>query len=438
MPILFLITAISGFGQVSIPTAGVPVTQNFNTLALSGSANTWTDNTTISGWYSNRIVYLADAGTSTTGGLYSYGTAAASERALGGLSSGSASPIFGVRLVNNTGATISGLTLSFRGEQWRQTANAQILVFESQIGATALTTGTWLANTAFNFTALKTGTAGALDGNAAGNFSVINGTLTATVANGQEIWLRWSKTGTTSPGLSIDDISITANAAISSNADLSNLTLSSGALSPTFAAATTSYTASVANGVASITTTPTAADINSIITVNGSPVTSGNPSASIPLSVGTNTVTTIVTAQDAVTTKTYIVTVTRAAAGVPTLSVTSALADFGNVCINTTAGPNSFTFDGSNLDGSNINIAALNGFSYSETAGGTYTSTLSFSYTAPGFTGKIIYVKFNPTIVQSYNGDIGVSGGAATGILLPATGSGVNTDLQLLPAEVRQ
>ena len=309
LPILFLITAISGFGQVSIPTAGVPVTQNFNTLALSGSANTWTDNTTISGWYSNRIVYLADAGTSTTGGLYSYGTAAASERALGGLSSGSASPIFGVRLVNNTGATISGLTLSFRGEQWRQTANAQILVFESQIGATALTTGTWLANTAFNFTALKTGTAGALDGNAAGNFSVINGTLTATVANGQEIWLRWSKTGTTSPGLSIDDISITANAAISSNADLSNLTLSSGALSPTFAAATTSYTASVANGVASITTTPTAADINSIITVNGSPVTSGNPSASIPLSVGANTVTTIVTAQDAVTTKTYTVTV---------------------------------------------------------------------------------------------------------------------------------
>ena len=431
LPILFLITAISGFGQVSIPTAGVPVTQNFNTLALSGSANTWTDNTTISGWYSNRIVYLADAGTSTTGGLYSYGTAAASERALGGLSSGSASPIFGVRLVNNTGATISGLTLSFRGEQWRQTANAQILVFESQIGATALTTGTWLANTAFNFTALKTGTAGALDGNAAGNFSVINGTLTATVANGQEIWLRWSKTGTTSPGLSIDDISITANAAISSNADLSNLTLSSGALSPTFAAATTSYTASVANGVASITTTPTAADINSIITVNGSPVTSGNPSASIPLSVGANTVTTIVTAQDAVTTKTYTVTVTRAAAGVPTLSVTSALADFGNVCINTTAGPNSFTFDGSNLDGSNINIAALNGFSYSETAGGSYTSTLSFSYTAPGFTGKIIYIKFNPTLIQSYNGDIGVSGGAATGILVPATGSGVNTALTI-------
>ncbi len=220
-----------------------------------------------------------------------------------------------------------------------------------------------------------------------------------------------------------------SNAAISSNADLSNLTLSTGALSPAFTPATTSYTASVANGIASITTTPTAADINSTITVNGNPVTSGTPSASIPLNVGPNTITTIVTAQDAVTTKTYTVTVTRAAAGAATLSVTSALADFGGVCINSTAGPNSFTLDGTDLDGSNINIAALNGFSYSETAGGTYTATLSFSYTAPGFTGKVIYVQFNPTIVQSYNGNIVVSGGTAAAILVPATGSGINTAL---------
>ena len=431
LPLLFLIASISAVGQVSIPTAGVPVTQNFNTLALSGTTNTWTDNTTIAGWYSNRVVYLADAGTSTTGGLFSYGAAAASERALGGLSSGSASPIFGVRLVNNTGTTLSGITISFRGEQWRQTANAQVLVFESQVGATSLTTGTWVANTAFNFTALKTGTAGALDGNAAGNFSVVNGTLTASVANGQEIWLRWSKTGTTSPGLAIDDISITANAAVSSNANLSNLTLSTGVLSPAFAAATTSYTASVANAITSITTTPTAADANATITVNGTAVTSGTPSGSIALAVGPNVITTVVTAQDAVTTKTYTVTVSRAAAGAATLSITSALGGFGNVCINTTAGPNFFTLDGTDLDGSNIAIAALNGFSYAETPGGTYASTLSFSYTAPGFTGKIIYVKFNPTLVQSYIGDIGVSGGGVSSLLVPATGSGVNTALSI-------
>jgi trimeric autotransporter adhesin len=433
LPLLFLgVSGMKIFGQVSIPAAGVPVTQDFNTLAISGTTNTWTDNTTIAGWYSNRVVYLADAGTSATGGLYSYGTAATSERALGGLSSGSASPIFGVRLVNNTGGTISGLTISFRGEQWRQTANVQALVFESQVGATALTTGTWVANTAFNFTALKTGTAGALDGNAAGNFSVINGTLTATVANGQEIWLRWSKTGTTSPGLSIDDISITANAAISSNADLSNLTLSAGTLSPVFSPATTSYTASVANTVTSITLTPTAVDVNSTITVNGNAVTSGSPSGSIVLAVGPNVITTVVTAQDAVTTKTYTVTVTRAAAGVATVSITTSLPDFGAVCINTTTTASSFKITGTDLNGSNIGLAALPGFTYSETAGGTYTNTLSFSYTAPGFTDKEIFVKFNPTIVQSYNGNIILSGGGlAANVTIPVTGSGVNTLLTI-------
>ncbi|WP_171056436.1 cadherin-like beta sandwich domain-containing protein, partial [Paenibacillus sinopodophylli] len=48
-----------------------------------------------------------------------------------------------------------------------------------------------------------------------------------------------------------------AAAALSSNADLGGLSLSSGTLSPLFASGTTSYTASVANGVSSITATPT-------------------------------------------------------------------------------------------------------------------------------------------------------------------------------------
>lgn len=224
----------------------------------------------------------------------------------------------------------------------------------------------------------------------------------------------------------LDDIILTV-AGASNNADLSNLSLSTGTLAPVFASSTTSYTASVANAVSSITVTPTAADINSTITVNGNAVTSGSPSGSINLNVGVNTITTVVTAQDLSTTKTYTVDVTRAAAGVATITNTAALAGFGNVCINSTAGPNSFTVDGANLDGSNISIAALNGFTYSETAGGTYTSTLSFSYSGNSFTGKMIYVKFSPVAVQSYSGDIVLSGGGVAGFNVAATGSGVNT-----------
>ena len=141
--------------------------------------------------------------------------------------------------------------------------------------------------------------------------------------------------------------------------------------------------------------------------------------------MGANIITTVVTAQDAVTTKTYTVSVTRAAAGTPTLTQTGALADFGNVCINTLAGPNSFAIDGTDLDGSNIAIAALAGFTYSETAGGMYNATLNFSYTGNSFT-KIIYVQFNPLVIQSYNGNIVLSGGGVASFNVAATGAGVN------------
>ncbi|OAQ38844.1 hypothetical protein A5893_12425 [Pedobacter psychrophilus] len=108
-------------------------------------------------------------------------------------------------------------------------------------------------------------------------------------------------------------------AAVSANADLSALNLSSGILSPTFAAATIGYTASVSNATTSITVTPTKAEANATIKVNGTTVASAAASGAIALNVGSNTITTIVTAQNG-TTKTYTVTVTRAASANADLS----------------------------------------------------------------------------------------------------------------------
>jgi NAD(P)-dependent dehydrogenase (short-subunit alcohol dehydrogenase family) len=62
------------------------------------------------------------------------------------------------------------------------------------------------------------------------------------------------------------------------------------------------------------------------VTVNGDAVTSGNASNPILLSVGRNTITAVVTAEDNVTTKTYTITITRRAShsssggSVPTIS----------------------------------------------------------------------------------------------------------------------
>lgn len=96
-----------------------------------------------------------------------------------------------------------------------------------------------------------------------------------------------------------------------SNADLSDLTLSAGALSPAFAPGTTSYTATVANAVADITVTPTTADATATVKVNGVAVANATASGAIPLNVGANTITAQATAGDGTTVKTYTVTVTR-------------------------------------------------------------------------------------------------------------------------------
>ncbi|MBL9146725.1 MAG: choice-of-anchor D domain-containing protein [Verrucomicrobiaceae bacterium] len=105
-----------------------------------------------------------------------------------------------------------------------------------------------------------------------------------------------------------------AGSALSNNANLSNLVLSSGTLSPAFTSGTTSYTASVPFLATSLAVTPTREQANATITVNGNTVTSGSASAPISLSVGGNAISIVVTAQDG-TPKTYTVTVTRAAPG---------------------------------------------------------------------------------------------------------------------------
>ncbi|MCX7571876.1 cadherin-like beta sandwich domain-containing protein [Tumebacillus sp. DT12] len=108
------------------------------------------------------------------------------------------------------------------------------------------------------------------------------------------------------------------NAAMSTNANLSSLTLSAGTLSPLFSSSVEIYTANVANGVTFVDVTPTVEDANATVEVQGASVTSGTAST-VPLSVGNNEITILVTAQSGAT-KTYKVTVNRALSGNNNLS----------------------------------------------------------------------------------------------------------------------
>jgi len=120
---------------------------------------------------------------------------------------------------------------------------------------------------------------------------------------------------TAQDGTTIKTYTVTVTRAPSNNANLSNLKINNGTigLTPAFIYTTTTYTASAANATSLVRIIPATADANATVTVNGVTVASGTASSSLPLAVGANTVTTIVTAQNGSTTKTYTIMITRAA-----------------------------------------------------------------------------------------------------------------------------
>jgi gliding motility-associated-like protein len=80
------------------------------------------------------------------------------------------------------------------------------------------------------------------------------------------------------------------------------------------------YTASVDSKTASIKVLPVSSDPLATITVNGAAVKSGNVSDPVVLSVGMNTIVVKITAQDNVTSKSFVINVSRAPSSVSSLS----------------------------------------------------------------------------------------------------------------------
>ena len=98
----------------------------------------------------------------------------------------------------------------------------------------------------------------------------------------------------------------------SNDARLGSLVPSTGALVPSFAPATLSYSMELPSTATTFQVTPTATNANATITVNGVTVASGSPSPVIDLQAGTNIMNILVTAQDEITTRQYLVSVYRA------------------------------------------------------------------------------------------------------------------------------
>ncbi|MGC1631900.1 MAG: GEVED domain-containing protein, partial [Gelidibacter sp.] len=109
-------------------------------------------------------------------------------------------------------------------------------------------------------------------------------------------------------------------------------------------------------------------------------------------------------------------------APLPALLTVSTMNSFGTHCANTIAGPESFTITGSQLTTQNVSVAALPGFTYSTTAGGPYTTSLSLPQSGGNYS-HVIYVRFNPVVAGPHNGNISVGGGGAPSVDVAASAS---------------
>jgi hypothetical protein len=201
-----------------------------------------------------------------------------------------------------------------------------------------------------------------------------------------------------------DDTFVVKLSPLSDNANLSDLVLSTGALDQSFLPGTLGYGQWVGNTVTSTTLTPTSFWA-ATVTVNGNIVASGNASDPISLAVGQNTITVVVTAENGTTTKTYTVTVTRAAdTTAPTVDAFNAahLSNSLSIPITTFTTADNVGVTGYLITGSStVPIAGDSG--WSETVPSTYNVSTDDTYTlypwAKDAAGNISAVLNSPEIV---------------------------------------
>ena len=328
--ILFCINALWSFGQINLGSTAY--TQNFNTLATSGTSSTMPAN-----WFffetgaNANTTYTAGTGSSNGGDTYSFGTSASStNRALGSLLSGNLKPSFGASFKNTTGSTITKLKISFVGQTWRigATNHSDRLDFSYSTDATSLNTGTWVDVDELDYQNDPSTTT--FNGGSAIQTKNIEYTITGlNIANDAVFFIRFVDFDTTGAddGLAIDDFSI-ENASLSGN----------------------------------------------------------------------------------------------------TPSLTANNLNLGNQNANTTSNATALNLNYANLDGTSVTLETAAPFTISTTIGGPYLNAITITGAELTGDNKDVFVKFNPTSIGLYDGNIKITGGglnttnvAVKGVSLDAT-----------------
>lgn len=241
--------------DITYSTPGSSYGNTFDSLAISGTGNAWSNDVTYLGWNlfnstgAAITAYNAGNGSSSTGSFYSFGSTGSQERALGGVGSGGAyfgSPASGavaghiaVQFTNATGITLDTINIAYDGEQWRDggnaTPSAQTMVLEYGFGPTFGSVGIWNAPGGnFDWSSpVFTTTGAAVDGNAAGLVAGRGGTINNLAwANGQSLWIRWIERNDSGNdhGLAIDRFFFSANSSIPEPASVALIVCGLGGL----------------------------------------------------------------------------------------------------------------------------------------------------------------------------------------------------------------
>ncbi len=211
---------VQAAGTISLTVLDTSYTQDFNTLAITGTAEAATLPT---GWELSETgtnansTYAAGNGSSNSGNTYSFGVDGSAERAFGGLLSGSLNPTIGAQFTNDTGSEITTLLISYTGEMWRagvaNRGTPDRLDFQLSLDATSLSTGSWADYDSLDFNSPNlAASAGALGGNSPENQATISYTISGlSIPNGASFWVRWRDYNISSSddGLAVDDFSLT-------------------------------------------------------------------------------------------------------------------------------------------------------------------------------------------------------------------------------------
>jgi gliding motility-associated-like protein len=221
-------------------------------------------------------------------------------------------------LILNTGTTPTVIPIVILAEDGVTTKTVQVTVnhiasANNNLGSLALTGGQVPAQaTATTYTASVTSAQVTVRATVADPVATvkINGTAVASGQYSNPISLAIGANTITTTIIAEDGTSKTYTLTVirlqSSNNDLKALVITGGQIPTTINA--TTFTANIIGST--ITVRATAADVNATVKINGTAIAPGAYSDNISLAIGSNTITTVITAEDG-TSKTYTLTVTR-------------------------------------------------------------------------------------------------------------------------------